>query len=179
MTVKDTKIYNQIIGEEVPVTNKVSAKTYLDIMWEAAKIATISLGFSYIFFLGLVKADIMYEQTQSDIWAIVIIGMLCAVACSIIIGSGVYLCIFKEKKRATSLKLTNILIFSDVIYVGLMLVVFPALYRIHESNISGSEWGSDLLLAIIQGCVIIVACIWIVILGISFMYERSKMKKTP
>ena len=166
-----------MFSEEGPVTNKVSKKTCLDILVEAAKIATISLGFSYIFFLGLVKADIMYEQTQSDIWAIVIIGMLCAVACSIIIGSGVYFCIFKKKKKTTSLKLTSILIFSDVMYVGLMLVVFPILYSIHESNISGSEWGSDLLLAIIQVCVIIVACIWIVILGISFMREHSKMKK--
>ena len=82
-----------------------------------------------------------------------------------------------KKKKTTSLKLTSILIFSDVMYVGLMLVVFPILYSIHESNISGSEWGSDLLLAIIQVCVIIVACIWIVILGISFMREHSKMKK--
>ena len=159
------------------MTDKVSKKTHLDILVEAAKIATVSLGFSYIFFLGLVKADSMYEQTQSDIWAIMIIVALCAVASSVIIGSGVYFYIFKRKKKTTSLKLINILIFSDVVYIGLMLVVFPALYRIHESNISGSEWGSDLLLALIQGCVIIIACIWIVILGISFMYERSKMKK--
>lgn len=157
--------------------NKVKMKTCFDILVEATKIATISLGFSYIFFLGLVKADTMYEQTQSDIWAIMIIVVLCAVASSIIIGSGVYFCIFKKKKRTTSLKLTSILIISDVVYVGLMLVVFPVLYSIHESNISGSEWGSDLLLAIIQACALIVACIWIVVLGISLICEHTKMEK--
>lgn len=159
------------------MTNKVREKTCLDILVEAAKIATISLGFSYIFFLGLVKADIMYEQTQSDIWAIMVIVVLCAVASSIIIGSGVYFYIFKKKGKTTSLECTSILIISDVVYVGLMLVVFPVLYSIHESNISGSEWGSDLLLAIIQVCVLSVACIWIVILGMSFIVERSKMEK--
>jgi len=159
------------------VTNKVSKKTCLDILVEAAKIATISLGFSYIFFLGLVKADIMYGQTQSDVWAVMIIVALCAVASSIIIGSGVYFYIFKKKGKPTSLECTSILIISDVVYVGLMLVAFPVLYSIHESNISGSEWGSDLLLAIIQVCVLIVACIWIVILGMSLIYERAKMKK--
>lgn len=158
------------------MTDKVSKKIHLDILGEAVKIATISLGFSYIFFLGLVKADSMYEQTQSDIWAIMIIVALCAVASSVIIGSGVYFYIFKRKKKTTSLKLTNILIISDVVYIGLMLIVFPVLYSIHESNISGSEWGSNLLLTIIQVCVVIVACIWIVILGMLFMCERSKKK---
>lgn len=55
-----------------------------------------------------------------------------------------------------------------------MLVVFPVFYRIFESSISGLEWGSDLLLAIIQGSVLFVACAWILVLGILLVCERAR-----
>lgn len=142
------------------------------ILLEATKIAVIALALSYIFFTGLVKADGMYDQTHSDVWGFMIIALVWAVAHSIIMISGVYFCICKKKRKMTSLKITSMLMLANVVYVGLMFIVFPLLYNIHESNLSGSEWGSDLLLIIIQGFVLVISGIWMLVLGIMWLYKR-------
>lgn len=146
--------------------NQLNLKNYFSILVKSTKIAIISLGLNYIFFVGLIKADNMYQQTTLDAWGIVIVLLLCAMTISIIIISGIYFCILKKNRKIASFKYTNILIIANIMYVGLMLVIFPMLYRIHESSISGSEWGSDLLLILIQGGVLIVASIWMLFLGI-------------
>ena len=147
-------------------------KNGLIILLEATKIAVIALVLSYIFFTGLVKADGMYDQTHSDAWGVMIIAIVWAVADSIIMISGVYFFICRKKRKIISLKITSMLMLANVVYVGLMFIVFPLLYNIHESNLSGSEWGSDLLLVILQGCVLLVSGIWMLILGVIWLYKR-------
>ncbi|MCM1090855.1 MAG: hypothetical protein NC092_10605 [Butyrivibrio sp.] len=101
-------------------------------------------------------------------------ALIWAVAYSIIMISGAYFFICRKKRKITSLKITSALMLADVVYVGLMFIVFPLLYNIHESNIIGSEWGSDLLLVILQGYVLFVSGVWIMVLGVIWLYLRTK-----